>query len=220
MPTGSTCRAGASSRAASSRLAACSALLAVSGPISRLLQRADAPGGLDLSGVTSLLAVVVVIALLAGIAYGFVAIPSQTQLQEDLPEDVRGRVFGVLNMLVSVASFVPIIIVGPISDVAGTTAVLVTVAILVLVTGIASVFLRGPLSATDVHSATDPTMVDPIAHALGADRPSWHDIEAGGRRSTPVVEPGPASDPIGASGARPAEEALTLAGPADPADRD
>ena len=97
----------------------------MSGPISRLLQRADAPGGLDLSGVTSLLAVVVVIALLAGIAYGFVAIPSQTQLQEDLPEDVRGRVFGVLNMLVSVASFVPIIIVGPISDVVGTTAVLI-----------------------------------------------------------------------------------------------
>ena len=45
----------------------------------------------------------------------FVAIPSQTQLQEDLPEEVRGRVFGVLNMLVSVASFLPILIVGPIA---------------------------------------------------------------------------------------------------------
>ena len=62
---------------------------------------------------TSLLAIVVLIALLAGIAYASVAIPSQTQLQEDLPEDVRGRVFGILNMLVSVASFLPIIIVGP-----------------------------------------------------------------------------------------------------------
>ena len=71
--------------------------------------------------MTSLLAVVVVIAFFAGIAYGLVAIPSQTQLQEDLPEDVRGRVFGVLGMLVSVASFLPIIIVGPISDLVGTT---------------------------------------------------------------------------------------------------
>ena len=44
-------------------------------------------------------------------AYAFVAIPSQTQLQEDIPEDVRGRVFGVLGMLVSVASFLPIILV-------------------------------------------------------------------------------------------------------------
>ena len=72
--------------------------------------------------LTSLLAIVVFIALLAGIAYGFVAIPAQTQLQEDIPEDGRGRVFGILNMLVSVSSFLPIIIVGPVSDVLGTHA--------------------------------------------------------------------------------------------------
>ncbi len=178
------------------------ALLAASGPISRLLQRADAPGGLDLSGVTSLLAVVVAIALLAGIAYGCVAIPAQTQLQEDLPEDVRGRVFGVLNMLVSVASFVPIIIVGPISDVVGTTAVLLTVAILVLGTGIASVLVRGPLLSSEAHSATDPSVVDPIAAALGADRPTWQSHEtddapgaAGAAPDVPATPatPGPAA---------------------------
>ena len=221
------------------------ALLAVSGPISRLLQRADAPGGLDLSGVTSLLAVVVAIALLAGIAYAFVAIPAQTQLQEDLPEDVRGRVFGILNMLVSVASFVPIIIVGPISDVAGTTAVLLTVAVMVLVTGIASVTIRGPLSSTDVHSAKDPRTVDPIAAALGADRPSWSEIEAGGRRSTSgpdvtagggetagageatgTAEPEPELDVFGdplapRGGQHPdPDETMVHTGPADPADRD
>ena len=65
---------------------------------------------------SSLLSIVIVVAFSAGIAYGFVAVPAQTQLQEDLPEDVRGRVFGVLNMLVTVASFLPIIIVGPIAD--------------------------------------------------------------------------------------------------------
>ena len=53
----------------------------------------------------------------------FVAVPAQTQLQEELPEDIRGRVFGVLNMLVSIASFLPIIIVGPIADSVGTSAV-------------------------------------------------------------------------------------------------
>ena len=40
-------------------------------------------------------------------------------LQEELPSDVRGRVFGVLNTLVSLASFLPIIIVGPVADVVG-----------------------------------------------------------------------------------------------------
>jgi MFS family permease len=151
------------------------ALMSIAGPISRFLQRADAPGGLDLSGVTSLLAVVVVIALLAGIAYGCVAIPAQTQLQEDLPEDVRGRVFGVLNMLVSVSSFVPIIIVGPISDLVGTTTVLVTVAIAIFVAGVASFIRRGPLLPSDAHTAADSHVVDPIAAALGADRGPWQD---------------------------------------------
>ncbi len=61
----------------------------------------------------SLLSVVTVVAFAAGIAYAFVAVPAQTQLQEELPENIRGRVFGVLNMLVSIASFLPIIIVGP-----------------------------------------------------------------------------------------------------------
>jgi hypothetical protein len=43
----------------------------------------------DLSLLTSLLSIVVAVAFFAGIAYACVAIPSQTQLQEDLPEDVR-----------------------------------------------------------------------------------------------------------------------------------
>ena len=73
----------------------------------------------DLSALTSLVAVVVAIGFLAGVCYGIVAISAQVQLQEDIPADVRGRVFGVLNMLISVASILPIIIVGPIADIRG-----------------------------------------------------------------------------------------------------
>ncbi len=158
--------------------------LSAAGPISRFLEGANVPGGLDLSGVTSLLAVVVVIAFFAGIAYGLVAIPSQTQLQEDLPEDVRGRVFGVLGMLVSVASFLPIIIVGPISEWAGTTAVIFALAIGVVITGLVSVLTRGPLAETDARPASDPNAVDPIASALGVTGPA----EAA---SAPVGSPAP-----------------------------
>ncbi len=158
------------------------ACLSVAGPISRLIQRADTLGGLDLSVLTSLLAVVVVIGFLAGIAYGFVAIPAQTQLQEDLPEDVRGRVFGVLNMLVSVASFLPIILVGPISDLFGTAAVIFGVAIIVLVAGVASVVMRGPLLPSEARSAADLHAVDPFASALGADHATLSERE---RRSRP-----------------------------------
>lgn len=124
--------------------------LSAAGPITRFLQRAEAATPLDLSGLVSLLAVVVGIAFLAGIAYALVAIPAQTALQEELPEEVRGRVFGVLNMLVSVASFVPIIVVGPISDLVGTTVVIVSVGLLVTLAGVVSVVTR-PRSTRVAH---------------------------------------------------------------------
>jgi MFS family permease len=203
------------------------AALSAAGPISRFLQRADQPGGVDLSGVTSLLAVVVVIAFFAGIAYGLVAIPAQTGLQEDLPEDVRGRVFGVLGMLVSVASFLPIIIVGPISDLIGTTAVIFTCAIGVMAVGIISVLTRGPVLATDAHPAADPHAVDPIAAALGADLPTWtgrepdpHDMPAGAAAPEPV--PTAVAAPSADGPLVPDDGPLVPehAGPADPTDRD
>ena len=68
---------------------------------------------------------------MAGVCYAFVAVPAQTSLQEELPSDVRGRVFGVLNMLVSLASFVPIIIAGPLADVISAAAVIVLSALIV-----------------------------------------------------------------------------------------
>ena len=151
-------------------LGALLAVLSIAGPISRFLQAADRSSSLlDLSALTSLLAVVVVIAFFAGIAYAAVAIPSQTQLQEDLPEDVRGRVFGVLNMLVSVASFLPIILVGPISDLIGTTAVILSVAIFIALCGVASVIRRGHLAPSETQSTADTMVhgmvVDPVAVA-------------------------------------------------------
>ena len=156
------------------------ALLSISGPISQFLRRTDASAGfVDLSAVTSLLAVVVVIAFLAGVAYGLVAIPAQTQLQEDLPEEVRGRVFGVLNMLVSVSSFLPIILVGPISDLVGTGTVFLAVALLIGASGIASIVKRGPLLASE-STSTAETMVpgaalEPIGVMTHADPAPYDD---------------------------------------------
>ncbi len=145
--------------------------MALSGSISAFLDTSVSNTNLpDLSLLTSLLSIVVGVAFFAGIAYACVAIPSQTQLQEDLPDDVRGRVFGILNMLVSVASFLPILIVGPIADWIGTTAVLVTVAALIGVSGIASIYLRGPLQPVErVSRASVGSHGDPFVAALGAE---------------------------------------------------
>jgi MFS family permease len=144
--------------------------MALSGRISAFLGSSVPNTPLDLSLLTSLLSIVVGVAFFAGIAYAAVAIPSQTQLQEDLPEDVRGRVFGVLNMLVSVASFLPILVVGPIADLLGTTVVLVAVALLIVASGVASIYLRGALQPVErVRRASVGGRTDPFVQALGAE---------------------------------------------------
>jgi MFS family permease len=150
-------------------------VLAVARRIVRFLQGVDAPATpFDLSALVSLLSIVIGIAFLAGVSYAIVAIPAQTQLQEDLPEEVRGRVFGVLNMLVSVASFLPIIVVGPISDFFGTSPVIFTVGLVVALCGFASFALRGPLKPADpgrrpITEARPSAPVDPVAVALQSD---------------------------------------------------
>ncbi len=119
--------------------------------------------GLTSDGTLSLRNVSVFVAFTAGISYAFVAVPAQTALQEELPEDVRGRVFGVLNTLVSLASFVPIIIAGPISDVIGPTAVIIMCAGVVGATAVASFFLSPAMDATaapaETYQPVDPMTV-------------------------------------------------------------
>jgi MFS family permease len=107
--------------------------------------------------ISALLVIVVVLAFLAGVCYAFVAVPAQTSLQEELPGDVRGRVFGVLNMLVSLASFVPIIVAGPLADVLSAAAVIIIFAALVMIIGVASIVFAHPRITGTAH----PTNVEP-----------------------------------------------------------
>jgi MFS family permease len=158
------------------------AMLSVVGAISRFLSGVNAQAQLPLSSLVSTLSIVVTVAFLAGAAYAAVAISSQTQLQEDLPPDVRGRVYGVLFTLISVASFVPIIIVGPIADIVGTTAVLLGVAAILAGTGLVSVIWRrrrpGPplpagelpaLAHTATHAPAEPFVLTPHSPASRPD---------------------------------------------------
>ncbi|MDQ3881367.1 MAG: MFS transporter [Chloroflexota bacterium] len=98
-----------------------------------------------LSPLLSVIAVVLVIAVLAGLEYAFVAIPSQTALQEELPPAVRGRIFGILNTLLSFASFFPVVVVPIIADLLDTVSrgngipfVMALLGIVIAVAGVAS----------------------------------------------------------------------------------
>lgn len=117
----------------------------------------------SLGPLISLLSVVIAVAFATGVAYGFVAIPAQTQLQEELPENVRGRVFGVLNMLVSIASFLPIIAVGPIADLVGTSAVVQGAAVVTLLTAVGSIMRAHPSHDARASEGTLVDVVDPVS---------------------------------------------------------
>jgi MFS family permease len=108
--------------------------------------------------IRALVVVVVVVAFAAGVCYAFVAVPAQTSLQEELPSDVRGRVFGVLNMLVSLASFLPIIIAGPAADFLSAAAVIVISAVIVGGVGIASIVFAHPR----ITGSAQPLNIEPV----------------------------------------------------------
>jgi MFS family permease len=146
--------------------------LTVAGPVSRILSGVgDRVPLVDLSSVTSLVSVVVAIGFVAGICYGIVAISAQVQLQEDIPAEGRGRVFGVLNMLISVASILPIIVVGPIADLVGTTAVILFLAAFVLFAGLASMIQRGPIRAGEDRDVVSQLAAGSQFDPTGTNRP-------------------------------------------------
>jgi len=123
-------------------------LLALIRPISLFI--APAAGTIEdvvpaIAPLISLIAIVVVVATFAGMQYAFVAIPAQTALQEELPSDVRGRIFGILNTLLSVASFLPVIVAPAAADIlnlfvdgAGIPIVMGVLGVLTLLAGMAS----------------------------------------------------------------------------------
>ena len=91
-------------------------VLAVERPLSELFRTSGAAGG---QAHPVFVAVVGATAFVFGIAYAFITVPSMTRLQSELHDNIRGRVFGVLNTLVSVFSFLPLLIVGPVADLYG-----------------------------------------------------------------------------------------------------
>ena len=147
-------------------------LLSVAGPISGFLEsRAESTGLAEASRLVSLLSMVMSIALLVGAAYAIVAISAQTQLQEELPEDVRGRVFGILNMLVSVASLAPIIIVSPLADLIGhREPVILGAGVVVTLFGMSSLVNNRTLPADEASARAPQTPtgapVDPMTIAM------------------------------------------------------
>lgn len=70
-----------------------------------------------------------------GATNALIAVPSQTAIQIHTPEELRGRVFGVLNTLMNGASFLPVLFAGVIADIFGVQVMIILTGIIVFFTG-------------------------------------------------------------------------------------
>jgi MFS family permease len=109
--------------------------LAAARPLTEFFSRVGSPGlGAAFPVFVALIAAT---AFVFGLSYALITVPSMTLLQEELPDEIRGRVFGFLNMLVSIFSLIPLVVVGPIADLWGVAPVFVGFAAIVAIVWIA-----------------------------------------------------------------------------------
>jgi predicted MFS family arabinose efflux permease len=93
-----------------------------------------------IGSVSDLKAALLLIALL-GIGNIFITSSIQTILQQRIPRRIRGRVFGMQNMLINSAFVFPVILAGLAADIYGVRIALETLGWIVVLTGLAGIFL-------------------------------------------------------------------------------
>lgn len=81
-------------------------------------------------------------AFMLGLANAFIFVPSNTILQERTTEEMRGKIYGVLNTLIGVFSLIPLIIVGGLSDLVGVGRVLIGIGVGILLVGFGRLFVK------------------------------------------------------------------------------
>jgi MFS family permease len=73
---------------------------------------------------------------LLGLGASMIGVPMQTLIQQQTPEDMRGKVFGFQNNIVNSALSLPLAIAGPLTDQFGLRVVLLSMSIVVSLGGI------------------------------------------------------------------------------------
>ena len=95
---------------------------------------------LMLGRTQNVLAVFVLIFFL-GFGNAFIVAPLQTILHEKIPRVVRGRVFGVQNMLINSAFTFPVVILGELADLIGLRIIIISLGSLIIIFAIFDKFV-------------------------------------------------------------------------------
>lgn len=85
--------------------------------------------------------IMTILAFIMGVANAFIFIPSNTIIQEETREGMRGKIYGALNALTSALSLLPVIIAGSLADIFGVQTVLIVLGISVGVLALVRLFI-------------------------------------------------------------------------------
>jgi len=88
-----------------------------------------------------ILHIIVLMAFIIGFGISLVFIPSNSTIQIETSEEMRGRMYGLLNSLIGAVSFLPVILAGGLADVFGVGAVITGIGALMVVISICYLFL-------------------------------------------------------------------------------
>lgn len=80
-----------------------------------------------------LLHIVIFLSAVVGVAFSLIFIPSNATIQLETNEEIKGRIFGLLNALVGAVSFLPVILAGGLADLLGVGVVIAGIGILLLI---------------------------------------------------------------------------------------
>ncbi len=85
--------------------------------------------------------ILVTLAFVVGFATAFIFVPANTTLQEETTDESRGKIYGVLNTLIGLLSFLPVLLVGVIADLIGVRSVITGIGGMILLAAFIRIFI-------------------------------------------------------------------------------
>lgn len=85
--------------------------------------------------------VMVTLAFVIGFATAFIFVPANTTLQEESTDESRGKIYGVLNTMIGLLAFAPVLLVGVVADLIGVRSVIIGIGGIVLLIAFIRIFI-------------------------------------------------------------------------------
>ncbi len=111
-------------------------LVGISPVISPAIKYLAKPKPLHFLTQPSLSGVSIVGSFLLGLALVSILVPTQTVIQQNTPESIRGKVFSVLGAAMSGLSLIPVFLAGILADIFGVTPILIGLGVLIILAGL------------------------------------------------------------------------------------